>query len=272
MKLEFVAEFFEMDTKRIEKNGVSMRGLAVPVAEGVEAIIYEEDIEQIDSLAGVEALIDEVKNRPMSDVNKMVELVKDTETALKNIYIGVQAEEPPVEVIHKRCYGVWQYIMLADNECSVKVTRDMMKSWKKNEASLWTRARIQTAWASKFVSMQEHLAKLFPDAAEMLDQVPDVGMYVSTSDFGHHSAGIFCCPGALQSFCKERGWKAMWLMPSSIHEVIAVEADEFDPKQHQNYCNMVREITETQVDKREVLSYNAYYINPFEKEYIWTTD
>ncbi len=81
-------------------------------------------------------------------------------------------------------------------------------------------------------------------------------MYVLSNSERLYGAGAMLYPHMLQSFA-DRLHTNVYLLPSSIHEVILIPDDGCQSKEE--LLTMVSEINDTQVDPEEVLAYAVYY-------------
>ncbi len=95
---------------------------------------------------------------------------------------------------------------------------------------------------------------------EMLKSAMDgregVPMYVMTNKNRYFGAACLLYPGVLRAFA-ERLDSNLYVLPSSIHEVILLEDDGCTPAMQLQ--DMVRQVNRTQVAAEEVLSDTVYY-------------
>ena len=83
-------------------------------------------------------------------------------------------------------------------------------------------------------------------------------MYVATNSLGINGSSVILYKEELHSL-SDRLNSNLYILPSSIHEVIIVPAEDNIDKEQ--LLNMVKEVNETQVPIQEVLSDNVYYFN-----------
>lgn len=83
-------------------------------------------------------------------------------------------------------------------------------------------------------------------------------MYIISNNSRLFGASIMCYPGMLESFC-ERLDSSYYLIPSSIHEIIIVPAN--DKEEIETYNAMVKEVNENSLDTEDILSDHVYYFD-----------
>ena len=88
---------------------------------------------------------------------------------------------------------------------------------------------------------------------EMSDSVP---MYVLTNKQKVNGAACMLYPDLIRQF-SDRFGKNLFIIPSSVHELLLLPADHKD-EASEIRC-MIREINDTQVRVEEILSYSLYF-------------
>lgn len=83
-------------------------------------------------------------------------------------------------------------------------------------------------------------------------------MYVASNSIGENGAVWLLYKEELHALSNKLK-SDLYLLPSSIHEIIIIKAD--DKLQSDQLLDMVREVNDTQVPIQEVLSDNVYYFN-----------
>lgn len=73
-----------------------------------------------------------------------------------------------------------------------------------------------------------------------------------------YGAGCILYPGLLEELSKKEG-KNFYILPSSIHEVILLEAEGVEDAE--TLKTMIMDVNDTQVEPEEILSYNLYYFD-----------
>ena len=90
-------------------------------------------------------------------------------------------------------------------------------------------------------------------------------MYVLSNHTKVNGAACILYPNVISNFA-ENLQKDIYILPSSIHEVILIPVDDSDHSLELN--NMVQEVNMTQVDDEEVLADHAYYYTRVSRQII----
>jgi hypothetical protein len=91
-------------------------------------------------------------------------------------------------------------------------------------------------------------------------------MYVLTNRQKMNGAACMFYPGVLEDFGKKLG-RDFYLLPSSVHEVILVPADETVSKEA--LWEIVTDINRTQVAEEEILADSVYYYDRKKDRILW---
>lgn len=112
-------------------------------------------------------------------------------------------------------------------------------------------------------SMGQMLADLmggempFEEAEDMFSQ--EQGMYVISNESKlHGAAGIFCDRSLREQVAQRFDGESYIVIPSSIHETLAVRADSLTPEQARD---MINDVNKTQLRGEEILSDHAYHVD-----------
>lgn len=134
------------------------------------------------------------------------------------------------------------------------ITNKQVKEWgvSVNDLVLAARQNTPRLFPAKIIDMEEMLARmvsfiLYPSA---------IPMYILTNEQELNGASALLYGDILKDFANKKG-SDMYILPSSIHEVIMVPADRIDdPK---GLSSMVHEANTTVVSTGDVLSDSVYY-------------
>lgn len=115
-----------------------------------------------------------------------------------------------------------------------------------------------------FVAAKENTTYCGPTNLGLPDFILET-LNVITNTKNLYGASVFGNADYLAEYCKGKGYTEMYILPSSIHEVLCMfpEKDELNPDALRT---MVREVNATQVLPQEQLSDNVYYFNANTKE------
>lgn len=140
---------------------------------------------------------------------------------------------------------------------SIKITNELMKSWGVQVGELMKCATRNTPQIFPVVQRDiiDVLQPLFKEKSfECLTNEEKIDMIVITNQVGLNGASAILYKGVLSQLAEEYD-SDLWILPSSIHEVIIV------PKSiegMESYSEMVRDINEKYVDEEEILSDRVY--------------
>lgn len=152
---------------------------------------------------------------------------------------------------------------------SILIRENVCRMWKISEKELYERAKENTP---------HMLPPVIRDMREILSEIKAVGkgadeeaavleekgfMYVLTNPRRQFGAACILYPNVLDEFA-EKLRKNLYLLPSSVHEVILIP--EREGMCAEAFEQIVREINHTQVEREEVLSDSVYYYDRKKKE------
>ncbi|MBR1771561.1 MAG: hypothetical protein IJ747_05990 [Lachnospiraceae bacterium] len=134
---------------------------------------------------------------------------------------------------------------------AILVRNDHMEMWDVSTETLMREARENTSrlYPWKLCTMGDVLK-------EYTGSRLDVPMYVLSNEQGFYGASCMFYPTLLQQIA-ERMHEDLYILPSSIHEVILMPRSEV-PDAHK-VQHMIREVNLTHVDPEEVLSDHLYF-------------
>lgn len=143
---------------------------------------------------------------------------------------------------------------------SVRIFNHHMAEWGCSTAQLMQLAQRNTPqlFPAQAVDMEDILRRMLEEAGEQTEDLEfpqEIRMKVLTNDRKVNGAAVLMYPGMLRSVAQELD-ADLYILPSSVHEVIVVPADV---PQSDELRQMVREVNETQVAPEEVLSGEVYY-------------
>jgi len=158
-------------------------------------------------------------------------------------------------------------VVLGNNEdgmASITIRNEHMNFWGVNAAQIHELAMVNTKeiLPISVQSMNEIMREMFakdgmPDdiAQLMFEEMPPTQqMYVITNSAKVNGAASMFYEDALSSLSEKLGTD-LFILPSSVHEVIAVSTDMGTPE---SLSEMVREVNGTQVSAEEQLSDHVY--------------
>lgn len=136
---------------------------------------------------------------------------------------------------------------------NIMVTKQLAERLNLDYDALWSAAFKKGYTIGK-------MSDILKESGIYLNEIPDEpSFYVISNETGNHGAGALLCEGALEALARNFS-KDFYLLPSSIHEWIAIESD-FDKQTIKNFKEMVTEINASEVAITDKLSDSVYYCN-----------
>ncbi|MBQ7680067.1 MAG: hypothetical protein IJT34_09495 [Butyrivibrio sp.] len=150
---------------------------------------------------------------------------------------------------------------------SMKVTPGFLAQVGMSEAELWEAAARNTFTAAEFrIRPMWQLLEEILGGADWCDgtfgamaEMTGMEMYVLSNARQYRGAVQVLNEAALSAWAQEQGVRRLVMLPSSLHEVILLPADDMEPDLDMMNA-MVREINMTQVAPRDRLSDRAYLL------------
>lgn len=230
-----------VDVKEVEtiKNGVKCQGFQIQSDEKVRPVVYYSPDQTIEAF--VEKVI-EIANRPTPklDVDNLI----TRENLLNNSFLCLQ-KQGTEEIVKKKYLNLELYVRLAitdfsfsDSQASTKVTSQMLEMTGVSEEELFEAARKNSLFMAQITSLAEALG-----LSE--DFVGEAPFYVGTYSDKCHGATVLALPEVIHSFCQEKGFEQLYILPSSTEEVLLIPDMTGNPAM---LAQMVNEVNTSEVD------------------------
>ena len=165
-------------------------------------------------------------------------------------------------------------VVSIDDSCmqSLKITRELQQRWGVSVEQLLKLAKKNTPeLLPARVCELSQLMKCYINTREFkLEQEEDltneekIDMIVVSNELGINGAAVMLYDGVMEQIANEYD-SDLYLLPSSIHEIIVVPAGEEDL--HETFSSMVNNINQRYVDEDEVLSDRVYIYRQEEKKF-----
>lgn len=260
-----------------EKTGLSISRTQEP-PQVVPVLYLEECFERYLQDGGFAECVEEIcevyKNQKENEEKikeelKSIENIKSWERVQNKIYPMIVSEKENEDLKEKYLYQ--EYLdflvlyMIRVTEVgigSVKITRQMVKSWKICEDEIYRQAFENLKEDGYQVcDLKSVVKECFPEVVEDTEEEEDSEecefMYVLTNQEKYcGAAGIFLCAEMFQEIV---GRKNFYILPSSIHELILVVDSGTIDKEMLN--GMVKIVNEEQVAPEERLADHVYYFD-----------
>lgn len=145
---------------------------------------------------------------------------------------------------------------------SFKVSYDHIKAKGISELELFEIARENTL--RKYQPCCRSLSDILKEMGAPVpdDDNDDILIRVITLGSGNYGSRILAFPEVISELLGDDNY---YIIPSSLHELLAVRKDEEDSGQKFELMEMVREVNDTCVSQRDILSYSLYQYNAADK-------
>lgn len=270
----------EVTLKHVTKNnGVELDGLVIKeegnnIAPNIYLEGYYADYlkhgDEERALADIAKAYKNVRIPESIDADKLT----DRDYVLDNAYLTVVNYEKNYkelkDVPHKRVNDLALTV-----RCMVEQHNEGISSYRINNANL---AMLDITPAQLFERAQENTLELFPPTLrstidvieelsgaplpEEMHEMPEI--YVLSNTYSTNGATYMAYPDIIKEKLQEVGVTNAYILPSSVHEVIIIPDDGCGDKDV--YNDMVKTINRTELDAKDILSDNVYYISENEKE------
>lgn len=238
------------------KGSCKVQGLSIGDGR-IRPTLYASSIETMD-----EAELIEFARRSMEHVPQVdLAITKDREYILANCVSCIRHQTDDERSVKWSAYGdLEEYVRLnlgsdGDAAMTTVITREFLESAGISEEELHIHARKNLKDTVRIQSMSEVLSGLMG----MEEVVPepcdsDLQMWVASNTSRVNGAAVMLLRGVLRDFCADHGLDSVYIIPSSLHEVILTSAKI--PMVEIN--SMIEDVNETQVNEWERLSDHVY--------------
>ncbi|MBO6111723.1 MAG: hypothetical protein J6P45_01580 [Lachnospiraceae bacterium] len=269
----FGPDFTIETTKVLKNNSVRLTGIMILQKDcNIAPTIYLEDYytDHCDG-RGIEEIINDIlrvydRNRAVGNVR--LEVFENFEKLKERIIFKLINYEKNLELLsgvpHRRFLDLAVIYIISLGEtgmgnASVTIRNEHMKKWNLTEDELWKLARRNAPNISKpeILSLYELIGEITgKNDIDDLDDAPM--MYVLTNNTRLNGASCILYEDTIPEFAGKLG-KDIFIIPSSVHEVILFPADGFADTDRLN--EIINEVNCTQVAEQEILSYRLYRYN-----------
>ena len=173
--------------------------------------------------------------------------------------VGTQAND----IVVDRFYDIDKYVRVLvdlpdnnDSMASVAINYAMLEQYGISADELFEQALKCSHGQYVINDMRDVLEQMFGEVPSDLNGI-DSRMIVLTTKNKIHGASAIFDNQILSQLAQNLGNKDFYILPSSIHEIIAVPAS--DEVNAQYLRSMVKEVNNNEVSKEERLSYSVFY-------------
>lgn len=260
MKLEEAKRVIEESGFKVQevealKGSCLVQGLSI--GEGtIRPTVYASVIEDMDEQELLSFVAHSVDKAPQIDLA----FTKDKNYILDHCISCIRHRTDDDRAVKWEVYGdLEEYVRINlgnddnNNNMSTVVTHELLESSGVSREELRVYARRNLKETVRIQSMSEVLSGLMGDMAMEVPE-PDVMMYVASNESRINGAAVMLLENVLKDFCKQHNLDSIYIIPSSLHEVILTSAKmplcEID--------SMIRDVNSSQVDPWDQLSDHVY--------------
>ena len=263
-------ECFVRLTDIIKNNGVKLRGLTVTQGEGnISPTIYLDAYYEAyeNGRADLKEIVSEIisvykSNKPACNID--MEYFLNYEAVRKRIVYKLINTEKNRELLgdipHIEFHDlsiVFQFLLESDcfGSATILIHNAHMKIWGITLNEIYNDAKRNTPILNRYEikSMGDVISEIMPAQDSAHNDVP---LYVLSNKSRLQGAACMLYPDLLKNFSAAVD-SSLYIIPSSIHEVLLLPTDENDDAE--NIKQMIKEVNDTQVEEEEVLSYSVYF-------------
>lgn len=255
-----IARGYDAEEVDSVKNKVTFRGILIRSDDQIAPVIYTQGLIEEAEKSGMP--LSEVVSQVIRlyEENKRVDFcvdeIFDKDFVLSHIRIALQKESEQDFVKAPSGYdGIEKFLYVhGDTGYTVKLNNSFLERAGVSEEDAWTHAEENTFSETKICTMGQILSDLSGGYCEEED-VPSQ-MYAITNKTALLGASAVLDVNAIREYFSGSGITKLVVLPSSIHEMLLVPADNAPGMDEMN--EMVKSINETQVRPEERLTDRAY--------------
>lgn len=280
LKNRFRSTEYEIKVEDVWKNNVPLKGIMICQREelGISGgpVVYPELLcaQYPDILQNENTMTEFLENlcSNMEDAVKQQDIHWFKKQCLepKNLLLAVVNYEKNKDLLevcpHRHMEDLAVYVRSVfktkdDNIASSHITYGALKEMGISEEELFNLAAINTEHKKIFQPLSKIMCSMFDQQTEMdLSDFFCPDLYVLSTADTMYGAGLIACKDVLQEIYNQFG-TGFYILPSSIHEVLILQAHEKNESDTVVFKDMVREINHTEVDPKDVLSDSVYWFN-----------
>ena len=238
------------------KGSCKVQGLSIGDGR-IRPTLYASSIEAMDEAELVEFARRSIEHVPQVDLA----ITKDREYILANCVSCIRHQTDDNRAVKWSAYGdLEEYVRLnlgsdGDADMTTVITKEFLELAGLSEEELHIYARKNLKDTVTIQSMSEVLSGLMG----MDEVVPepsdaDLQMWVASNISRVNGAAVMLLEGVLQDFCTEHGLDSVYIIPSSLHEVILIS----EKISMVDINSMIEDVNKTQVKEWERLSDHVY--------------
>lgn len=284
---EYLAPEYAATVMNVQKGRAVCTQLSVPMPEGTASINvtiddFFKDGTSVDKAANIIAGIIRGQLKESEEITNVTNLLMIYEEVKPKLFIRLYNTEDPGEanevfdtlktVPKKKIaedLAAVCYVIIADREegdYTTNVTKDLLKAWEKTFDEVFTQAQENMAKVFDFRSINEMIVDTVAEWYESMGIPKDEArkkaseetdmssnpMFVLSNMKKILGAGMLAVPEVLEKCFQDKDWI---ILPSSVHEIIALPAKELPIEEAKA---LVSEVNQNEVNPLDQLSDSVY--------------
>lgn len=243
---------YELELKKAYKNGIEVNSIQVNVPGNIKPCLNIEDFTDDDPVMIAKRIVEVASNIPDLDTG----MLTDEQYILDHVYIAAEniQNEEALQYMNAE-YEVHPTGLLLVYYCRISPEATFkIPAGRFNINDLRRHALCNMAQRYSVKSMFETLLDMKGiEPPEDLSPEEENKLMVITNDTKIYGAGMIFCKDALDEARFKMHEDEIYILPSSIHEILAVPADDVS-----KYETMVSKVNDTQVEPKDLLSYHVF--------------
>ena len=257
---------YEARENVVVKNSVEFNTINVKNSDSIELVIYPEklanpsDLENLSLSEAVDIIIKIINTSP--EVPCDMDKLKDTDFILSHIMMGVQKSSTQ-DLLKKASVfegiEIFLYVRIDEN-CTMKLDENHIKYLQISLDEAWENAEKNTFKELEIKDMRTLINEMMgidTDASQTCENDNPEMLFVSNK-YRRYGAAAMLDGKTLKACAEILGVHNLYIIPSSIHEIIVISADKIDKDE---VDEMVNTVNEQEVPEEEVLSDRAYLVH-----------
>lgn len=235
VKEKLIERGYTVTVESIDKCNITKNALSVQIADDVNALVYSDTIDSLYQTGGlsiseiVDSIIETFAN-PNLNWNTLKECLCDADFVLKYSRLGICKESTNTGLIKtllsKELPGtdLVLYIIIDSEYGCVKLTKALFDKLNLDCDYIFEKAKSNTCNMKNILSMTEFIT------GNKNDHQDQLGLYIVTTQDYRYGASLISSKEVLDEALSVLGTDYMYIIPSSVHEFIAMDPKLGDPK------------------------------------------
>lgn len=265
---------YEAKVTTVTKNSVEFQAISLAFSSKMGIHVYGSEFERMLETLSEKEIVDvllsvyeKAKQEDSACCTKLTKEMAEKSFLLRNVYLGLQKKSN--KEIVKKNYPDFNdlegYLYLrtpGENGAfyTLNITSSYLTKAGITEEELWEAAEKNTRSEAKIQNIFDFMDKSLDIPSNEVPEV-DFPMYTLTNEILMKGAAAVLCKSLLSDFAKEQNAKRIFVLPSSIHEVILLPDDGKYTEEDICWMNeTVRIANATALEPQEVLSDRVYIV------------